>query len=584
MNVKSTILRLIKKFTNKQLLFGGGFLMILVLAVFLRFYQLGSIPSSLYWDEVAMLVDARLVQATGQDLHQNHWFQAIFPSYGDFKLPVYIWMSAIAIFFQGYQEVVVRLPSALAGVLTVLLSGAIAWQGTKKRSVVLASMLVVATAPWSIIFSRSGFEAHFAQFLLGASVFLQQSGLKIFNSKQDLKFSKIIYFLVLILLSIMVGTASIYTYFSVRFVWPIVWIAGFVFFQVEIFKTQQLGVNIKSGSDLWNFFFNSSATKKLLKFKTILVTLSLMFAGLMLNQILLIPMYQSQLYQISNTFRLTAPSILNRYDYALDSNVLREQSINDLNQNHQQDSQLDSKKNFFVFDYSLINQTLPRFWYHRHWLLVRTFFSNLSQQIDLSFWFIKGDSNLRHGTGQHGLFVLPLLVPAMIGLLTLAKSNKNLLVFLSLWSAVAMVPASVPLEVPHALRSLNALIPVALILGVGVVELIGWRKSIPQRLAIAIGFGVLWLVTTVQFWSFYTKSYQEISKDYWQIGFKEKATLILNQAEELQLQQKEYLLSESDDRFFLWLLANPEVTIKELKSLKMENYQPTQLRNIKIKP
>jgi hypothetical protein len=65
----------------------GLFFLILGAAAFIRAWQLGSIPVSLYWDEVAMLADARVVAETGKDIHGLPTTHFIFPSYGDYKLP-----------------------------------------------------------------------------------------------------------------------------------------------------------------------------------------------------------------------------------------------------------------------------------------------------------------------------------------------------------------------------------------------------------------------------------------------------------------------------------------------------------------
>ena len=93
--------------------------LILSVAVFLRLYQLGQIPVSLYWDEVAMLVDAQSVAATLMDMHSRAWFQLIYPSYGDYKLPVYIYATVFSEAVFGLNSFAVRLPSILAGIATI---------------------------------------------------------------------------------------------------------------------------------------------------------------------------------------------------------------------------------------------------------------------------------------------------------------------------------------------------------------------------------------------------------------------------------------------------------------------------------
>lgn len=101
------------------------FVSILVLGIFLRIYKFGQIPESLYWDEVAIFLDARSVAQTGLDIHGRPWFQLMYPSYGDYKLPVYIWFSAISIKFLGANDWVIRVPSLLAGIGTIITIGLI---------------------------------------------------------------------------------------------------------------------------------------------------------------------------------------------------------------------------------------------------------------------------------------------------------------------------------------------------------------------------------------------------------------------------------------------------------------------------
>ncbi|KKT97629.1 MAG: hypothetical protein UX00_C0008G0003 [Microgenomates group bacterium GW2011_GWB1_45_17] len=67
--------------------------MILLIAAVLRLYKLGSIPVSMYIDEIAIGVDAKSIAQTGRDMHGHSWLTPMFLSYGDYKLPVYIWIA-----------------------------------------------------------------------------------------------------------------------------------------------------------------------------------------------------------------------------------------------------------------------------------------------------------------------------------------------------------------------------------------------------------------------------------------------------------------------------------------------------------
>ena len=138
-----------------------------------RIYQFSQVPVSLYWDEVAVGLDARSLLQTGLDLNQHSLLQPIFISYGDYKAPVFIWLVTLLGKFISVTELTVRLPSLLAslGVAWLLYK----WLG----SFVAISFLIM---PWSIHFSRIGFESHISLFWLVLSVYLMIKKKPIFSS------------------------------------------------------------------------------------------------------------------------------------------------------------------------------------------------------------------------------------------------------------------------------------------------------------------------------------------------------------------------------------------------------------------
>ena len=91
---------------------------VILLAGFLRFYQISSNPPGLYWDEVANGYDAYSILKTAHD-HHGRFLPLFFESFGDWKLPGYIYLSIPSILTFGLNEFAVRFPSALFGTLTV---------------------------------------------------------------------------------------------------------------------------------------------------------------------------------------------------------------------------------------------------------------------------------------------------------------------------------------------------------------------------------------------------------------------------------------------------------------------------------
>jgi len=178
-----------------------------------RFWQFGKIPVSLYWDEAAIGLDARSLLTTGKDLNGQSWLQPIFISYGDYKAPGYIWLTTLLGKFLSVSELTVRLPSLLAslGVAWLLFK----WLG----SFVAISYLIM---PWSIHFSRIGFESHLSLFWLVLAVYLVIRKKLIFAG-----------------LAVILG---IYTYVSLRFLAPCLFIITFLLYSRTKFKQFIIGL------------------------------------------------------------------------------------------------------------------------------------------------------------------------------------------------------------------------------------------------------------------------------------------------------------------------------------------------------
>lgn len=145
------------------------FILIVLLALVLRFYKLGSVPVSLYWDETAIGYNAYAITQTGADEYGTE-LPLVFRSFDDYKLPGYIYLTAVSVKLFGLSEFSVRLPSALLGVLTVILVFFLVRRLYPKAAFLAA--FLVAVSPWALQFSRAGFEATGGLFFLVLGIYL----------------------------------------------------------------------------------------------------------------------------------------------------------------------------------------------------------------------------------------------------------------------------------------------------------------------------------------------------------------------------------------------------------------------------
>lgn len=146
---------------------------ILALGFFLRVYRLSDAPPSLGWDEASIGYDAWSITQTGQD-QWGKSFPVIFKSFGEYKYPFHIYATAISIKLLGLSDFTVRFPSALMGVVNILLLFFLVKKISKNTITSMVAAAFLAISPWSIQFSRVNWETNFTLFLffLGLLFFL----------------------------------------------------------------------------------------------------------------------------------------------------------------------------------------------------------------------------------------------------------------------------------------------------------------------------------------------------------------------------------------------------------------------------
>jgi 4-amino-4-deoxy-L-arabinose transferase-like glycosyltransferase len=155
--------------------------LILVLAAVFRLICLGSNPPGLSWDEASLGYNAWSIVLTGRDEHGRFLPHDAFVAFGDYKPPLYIYAAVPFVKLLGPTALAIRLPSALAGILAVLLTYLFAsrlflfWGGglkDKAELIGLAAAFLLAISPWHLQLSRTGIEANLAATLVLAGATL----------------------------------------------------------------------------------------------------------------------------------------------------------------------------------------------------------------------------------------------------------------------------------------------------------------------------------------------------------------------------------------------------------------------------
>ena len=196
---------------------------ILTVAFFLRIFQLTTVPLSLHGDDIGVGYNAWTLLKNGTDEYGEKFpltFRAdISP------LIFYVTVPSIALF--GNSEFAIRLPSAICGVLTVLVAYLLTkkifrlFEITHASKLVLLSALSLSISPWHIQASRIAHDAGLALLiqLVAAVIFL------IFLEKENRS---------LLLLSACLFGLSVYAYHTPSFTTPVLLLLLLITFRKKL--------------------------------------------------------------------------------------------------------------------------------------------------------------------------------------------------------------------------------------------------------------------------------------------------------------------------------------------------------------
>jgi 4-amino-4-deoxy-L-arabinose transferase-like glycosyltransferase len=194
-----------------------SFLLLIILAIILRLPFLSIFPPAMVQDEVGLGYSAISIAETGKD-EWGETYPLLFKSFGEYKLPVFVYVTAILYKIIGWQQVLPRITSALAGVILVFLTVLWVRQLTKSKKLALLAGLILATSPWTIHLSRMALESNLALVFFMAALLMissQKSSLKvilaaIFFSLSSYTYNAYKYLVILFLTSYIVGILLFY--------------------------------------------------------------------------------------------------------------------------------------------------------------------------------------------------------------------------------------------------------------------------------------------------------------------------------------------------------------------------------------
>ena len=436
---------------------------IVVLAAILRLTALGKIPAGFTPDEASQGYTAYSLLKTGRDEWGVYMPIASFRSFLDYKAPLqtYLMVPSVALF--GLNEFAVRLPSAIMGILSILvLYQLVMTLGTKflieedRRIVDALAILAAGTlaiSPWHLQFSRMALEASTATFLILTGLWLFIKGL---NSPKYWLGSGVAF------------GFSMYAYHSAKIFVPLILVAL-----------------------AWLF------AKSIKSRKTWICLILPLF-------ILLIPLVLDTLLGQGGT-RGADLLIFN---------------LNDL----EVKSILDQR---FYSPLSRISPVLPAIFHNKLTFIADKFIENYFSYFNLSFWFVEGGREITYSIiPGRGLLYTWLVIPLLAGIvfLIIHYRQKKLALLILIWLLLAAVPAAITKEGYRPNRASPYLGLLEIIIAFGGYYL--WRLAGKHRHLMA-GIGVILAVISLGFYlDDYAFAGQVKYPDSMAYGWREAAAFI----------------------------------------------------------
>lgn len=444
-------------------------ILISLLAAFLRFYRITEIPPSLNWDEVSHGYNAYSILKTGKD-EWGKVLPLIFRAYGDYKLPVYIYLTAVSEFIFGLNTFAIRLPSVLAGITTVIFTYFLTYELVSVRklsksindqsakTVALMASLLVAVEPWSFFLSRGAFEANLALTLIIVGVYLFLRGQE-----------KPIYYLP----STIAFGLSTWTYNSARIFTP-----TFIIFLIILYKKPLKEIYLRN--------------KKQIRISLVIL---LTF---------LVPML----------WQLAGSSGQARYGKV---SILDQGAISEINK---------SRNN------SNLSPFLARALHNKVTYFVPKFLMNWASHLTGEFLYFYGGDNHQFSIPGRGILYIINLPFLLLGVFVLLKSTKRghrSAAVILFWFFTGSVASSLTREVPHVLRSITTLPSPMMITGIGLwhtMKYLSEKVKVIKKDYFLVIYVLFLSVCVVAYMNIYFTQYSREYSQSWQYGNKEMVEYI----------------------------------------------------------
>lgn len=387
--------------------------LIIFLALFLRFWQIDSFPP-LNRDEAAIGYNAYSILKTGRDEHRE-FLPLSFKSFGDYKMPGYIYAAVLPVKLFGLNGFSVRFWSAVGGVaavaslyyLSLWIFKRLKMAKSKEKLFALLAAFILAVNPWHLYFSRVGFEANLnLTFLILALTFLVYGFKKRF----------------LLIFSSLCFIAMLYLYSSSFIFLPLFLPLTVIIFRKDLLKKRSNSAF--AGLDIYGNIW-------------LLASLIILLVG--------VTHATWSVWQVSKAKQgitiFSDPTINDSFNKKWTENFAK-------------------------------NPLQTKLWFNKYFFFSRIISRNYLRTFSPNFLFLKGGNHPWQKIPGIGYFYILDILFIVLGLVFLFN-RKKINWFILGWLLLSPIPSAITVDAPHATRMLQIIPIIVIVIVIGLMHL--WR-------------------------------------------------------------------------------------------------------------
>lgn len=419
-------------------------LLTIIFAIVVRVFFLAECPPSLYSDEANQGYNAYSILLTGKDEH-GVFLPIALRSFGDWKPPLPTYLMIPFIYLFGLNEMSVRLPSVILGIGTIILTFFLVRKLLHSNRIALLSVLFLSISPWHILQSRSAMLVMISLFFFELGIYFFIQGIR--NPK-------------LIIFSSISFVLSIYAYYGMRVIAPLMVVMLIIFYR-----------------------------------KNIIFLTRWFVLAFFIGFLILVPLFK--------TFLKEPDVILGR---AKTVSIFYDQGV--------------KLRQWELIAQDGVNPSpvISRFFHNNIYMYGRNILQRLLSHFDGRYLFFLGDQSPPFQIPNMGIFYLVDAIFILIGLTIFFRNKFSGKYIILTWFLLSFLPAAMTFMTPSSNRTFNAVVPYMIFIALGFSAI---YKLIYKRVLITSVVTFVYVLSFGYFLQQYFYTLPTKHADFWNYGWKE---------------------------------------------------------------